>query len=181
MTIVVVVKPGKLSKMLNQRLFALLQPCHTLLSPTIKIWLLGNRVNIAYPYHYIHIEHTSLTAIFSTWIHTCTMSCSSCTQTLNVCLTHKHTHMCTHTHTHTHVHTNTHTHTQNFCSRAVQECLGSCLTNKYSEGYAGQRYYGGNEYIDEIETLCQKRALEVYGLSPDNWGINVQPYSGGWA
>lgn len=67
---------------------------------------------------------------------------------------------------------------ENFCSRAVQECLGSCLTNKYSEGYAGQRYYGGNEYIDEIETLCQKRALEVYGLSPDKWGINVQPYSG---
>ncbi|XP_064397822.1 serine hydroxymethyltransferase, mitochondrial-like isoform X2 [Halichondria panicea] len=67
---------------------------------------------------------------------------------------------------------------ENFCSRAVQECLGSCLTNKYSEGYPGQRYYGGNECIDEIERLCQKRALDAYGLSPDQWGVNVQPYSG---
>ena len=67
---------------------------------------------------------------------------------------------------------------QNFCSRAVQECLGSCLTNKYSEGYPGRRYYGGNEYIDEIERLCQKRALETYGLDSAKWGINVQPYSG---
>lgn len=40
------------------------------------------------------------------------------------------------------------------------------------------RYYGGNEYIDEIELLCQKRALETYGLSPEEWGCNVQPYSG---
>lgn len=40
------------------------------------------------------------------------------------------------------------------------------------------RYYGGNEYIDEIELLCQKRALETYGLSADEWGVNVQPYSG---
>lgn len=67
---------------------------------------------------------------------------------------------------------------QNFCSRAVQECLGSCLTNKYSEGYPGRRYYGGNEYIDEMERLCQKRALETYGLDSAKWGINVQPYSG---
>lgn len=40
------------------------------------------------------------------------------------------------------------------------------------------RYYGGNEYIDEVERLCQKRALEAYGLNPDEWGVNVQPYSG---
>lgn len=40
------------------------------------------------------------------------------------------------------------------------------------------RYYGGNEYIDEIELLCQKRALETYGLNPEEWGVNVQPYSG---
>lgn len=40
------------------------------------------------------------------------------------------------------------------------------------------RYYGGNEFIDEIELLCQKRALETYGLSADEWGVNVQPYSG---
>ena len=58
------------------------------------------------------------------------------------------------------------------------ECLGSCLTNKYSEGYPGHRYYGGNEYIDEIEELCKKRALEAYHLDPAKWGVNVQPYSG---
>lgn len=40
------------------------------------------------------------------------------------------------------------------------------------------RYYGGNEYIDEMERLCQKRALEVFKLNPDEWGVNVQPYSG---
>jgi glycine hydroxymethyltransferase len=40
------------------------------------------------------------------------------------------------------------------------------------------RYYGGNEYIDEIEILCQKRALEAYRLDPAQWGVNVQPYSG---
>lgn len=40
------------------------------------------------------------------------------------------------------------------------------------------RYYGGNEFIDEIELLCQRRALEVYKLNPEEWGVNVQPYSG---
>lgn len=40
------------------------------------------------------------------------------------------------------------------------------------------RYYGGNEFIDEIETLCQNRALQTYGLNPEEWGVNVQPYSG---
>ncbi|CAI8057544.1 Serine hydroxymethyltransferase, mitochondrial [Geodia barretti] len=67
---------------------------------------------------------------------------------------------------------------ENFTSRAVMECVGSCLTNKYSEGYPGQRYYGGNEFIDEIETLCQNRSLQVYGLDPGKWGVNVQPLSG---
>jgi len=67
---------------------------------------------------------------------------------------------------------------ENFTSRAVQECLGSCLTNKYSEGMVGQRYYGGNEHIDSIERLCQTRALEAFGLDPAAWGVNVQPYSG---
>jgi len=67
---------------------------------------------------------------------------------------------------------------ENFTSRAVMECLGSCLTNKYAEGLPGHRYYGGNEYIDQVETLCQKRALEAYGLDPTEWGVNVQPYSG---
>jgi len=67
---------------------------------------------------------------------------------------------------------------ENFTSRAVMECLGSCLTNKYAEGIPGKRYYGGNEYIDQIEVLCQKRALAAYGLSEDEWGVIVQPYSG---
>ncbi|KAK9885251.1 hypothetical protein WA026_010750 [Henosepilachna vigintioctopunctata] len=67
---------------------------------------------------------------------------------------------------------------ENFTSMAVLQCLGSCLTNKYSEGMPGQRYYGGNEYIDKIELLAQKRSLEAYGLSPEEWGVNVQPLSG---
>lgn len=67
---------------------------------------------------------------------------------------------------------------ENFTSRAVLETLGSCLTNKYSEGYPGARFYGGNEIIDKIESLCQARALAAFGLSPDEWGVNVQPYSG---
>ena len=48
------------------------------------------------------------------------------------------------------------------------------LIDKYSEGYPGARYYGGNEHIDESERLCQKRALETFGLSEDEWGVNVQ-------
>lgn len=67
---------------------------------------------------------------------------------------------------------------ENFASRAVLEALGSCLTNKYSEGYPGARYYGGNVFIDEIENLCIKRCLEAYRLDPAKWGVNVQPYSG---
>jgi hypothetical protein len=41
-----------------------------------------------------------------------------------------------------------------------------------------RRYYGGTEFIDELETLCQKRALQAYHLDPQCWGVNVQPYSG---
>jgi glycine hydroxymethyltransferase len=67
---------------------------------------------------------------------------------------------------------------ENFTSTAVMECLGSCLTNKYSEGLPHARYYGGNEIVDQVEILCQKRALQAYGLEEDNWGVNVQPYSG---
>lgn len=67
---------------------------------------------------------------------------------------------------------------ENFTSRAVLEALGSCLSNKYSEGYPGVRYYGGNEYIDEIELLTQKRALEAFGLNSNEWGVNVQSLSG---
>ncbi len=67
---------------------------------------------------------------------------------------------------------------ENFCSRAALEAQGSCLSNKYSEGYPGQRYYGGTEVIDRVEKLCQDRALEAYRLDPENWGVNVQPLSG---
>ena len=58
------------------------------------------------------------------------------------------------------------------------DALGSCLINKYSEGYPGARYYGGNEIIDKIERLCQERALKAYRLDPNEWRVNVQPYSG---
>merc|ERR1719510_999432 len=67
---------------------------------------------------------------------------------------------------------------ENFTSRAVMECLGSALTNKYSEGQPGARYYGGNEIIDKVENLCQARALAAFGLKDKEWGVNVQPYSG---
>ncbi|XP_029190504.2 LOW QUALITY PROTEIN: serine hydroxymethyltransferase, mitochondrial-like [Acropora millepora] len=67
---------------------------------------------------------------------------------------------------------------ENFCSRAALEAMGSCLNNKYSEGYPGQRYYGGTQIIDKIERLVQKRALEAFNLDPKEWGVNVQPYSG---
>ncbi|KAJ2184980.1 glycine hydroxymethyltransferase shm1, partial [Coemansia sp. RSA 532] len=48
---------------------------------------------------------------------------------------------------------------ENFTSQAVMEANGSALTNKYSEGLPGARYYGGNEYVDQLERLCQERAL----------------------
>ena len=87
------------------------------------------------------------------------------------------------------------------------EALGSCMTNKYSEGRPNARYYGGNEFIDKAELLCevrlsllglqaltadqpitrlhasplpsvQKRALDLFKLDPSEWGVNVQPLSG---
>ena len=61
------------------------------------------------------------------------------------------------------------------------EANGSILTNKYSEGLPNARYYGGNEWIDELEQLCRKRALEAFHLDPAKWGVNVQPYSGSTA
>ncbi|GAB7343469.1 hypothetical protein MBLNU457_1490t1 [Dothideomycetes sp. NU457] len=67
---------------------------------------------------------------------------------------------------------------ENVTSRAVFDALGSPMSNKYSEGYPGARYYGGNEHIDEIELLCQKRALETFDLDPEKWGVNVQCLSG---
>jgi len=67
---------------------------------------------------------------------------------------------------------------ENFTSKAVLQALGSVMSNKYSEGYPGARYYGGNEFIDQSENLCRQRALEAYGLNPTEWGVNVQSLSG---
>jgi len=67
---------------------------------------------------------------------------------------------------------------ENYTSRAVMQTVGSMLINKYAEGYPGARYYGGNEFIDQSEQLCQKRALETFDLDPEKWGVNVQALSG---
>lgn len=67
---------------------------------------------------------------------------------------------------------------ENYPSRAVRLALGSLLTAKYSEGYAGRRYYAGNAIIDDIELLAQERARKVFRLSHKKWHVNVQPYSG---
>src|SRR3989339_298883 len=63
---------------------------------------------------------------------------------------------------------------ENFVSPAVLEALGSICTNKYSEGYPGKRYYGGNEWIDKIEQLAIDRAKQIFGAEH----VNVQPLSG---
>lgn len=63
---------------------------------------------------------------------------------------------------------------ENFTSKAVREAVGSVLTNKYAEGYPGKRYYGGCEFIDEIEQLAIDRAKQLFGAA---WA-NVQPHSG---
>ncbi|PRT53581.1 Serine hydroxymethyltransferase, cytosolic [Wickerhamiella sorbophila] len=67
---------------------------------------------------------------------------------------------------------------ENLTSLAVIEAVGTPMCNKYSEGYPGARYYGGNQHIDQIETLCQQRALEAFHLDPTKWGVNVQTLSG---
>ncbi|EFX00920.1 serine hydroxymethyltransferase [Grosmannia clavigera kw1407] len=67
---------------------------------------------------------------------------------------------------------------ENVTSRAVFDALGSPMSNKYSEGYPGARYYGGNQHIDEVELLCQKRALTAFHLDSERWGVNVQCLSG---
>lgn len=63
---------------------------------------------------------------------------------------------------------------ENYTSAAVMEAMGSILTNKYSEGYARKRYYGGNEFIDDIELLAMERAKKLFKVPH----ANVQPYSG---
>ncbi|CBZ24997.1 putative serine hydroxymethyltransferase [Leishmania mexicana MHOM/GT/2001/U1103] len=67
---------------------------------------------------------------------------------------------------------------ENLTSKAVLECLGSTLTNKYAEGEPGNRYYGGTAFVDMVENLAKKRALSAFSLDPEEWGVNVQPYSG---
>ena len=63
---------------------------------------------------------------------------------------------------------------ENYVSRAVLEATGSIFTNKYSEGYAGKRYYEGQQFVDPLETLAQERACALFGAEH----ANVQPYSG---
>ena len=66
---------------------------------------------------------------------------------------------------------------ENFVPRAVLECQGSVLTNKYAEGYPGRRYYGGCEVVDVAESLAIERAKAVF----DAQWANVQPHSGAQA
>ncbi len=66
---------------------------------------------------------------------------------------------------------------ENFTSPAVMQAMGSCLTNKYAEGYPGKRYYGGCEVVDEVEQLAIDRLKEIFGAA---WA-NVQPHSGAQA
>lgn len=67
---------------------------------------------------------------------------------------------------------------ENYCSTDALEALGSVFDNKYSEGYPHARYYGGNQVVDQLETLAQERALKLFGLSGKKWHVNVQPWSG---
>ncbi|KOM31362.1 hypothetical protein LR48_Vigan01g091700 [Vigna angularis] len=71
-----------------------------------------------------------------------------------------------------------HLHSHQSKLQTAHSALGSALTNKYSEGMPDNRYYGGNEFIDQIENLCRSRALEAFHLDPSWWGISVQPHSG---
>ncbi len=66
---------------------------------------------------------------------------------------------------------------ENFVSPAVMAAMGTCLTNKYAEGYPGKRYYGGCEYVDIVEELARQRACELFGADH----ANVQPHSGAQA
>src|SRR5579863_6696287 len=63
---------------------------------------------------------------------------------------------------------------ENYVSGAVLAATGSVLTNKYSEGYPGKRYYEGQKYVDQVEQLCIERAKALFGAEH----ANVQPYSG---
>src|SRR5437868_8992947 len=66
---------------------------------------------------------------------------------------------------------------ENYTSQAVMEAQGSCLTNKYAEGYPNKRYYGGCHFVDLIETQAIERAKKLFGVE----SANVQPHSGSQA
>ena len=66
---------------------------------------------------------------------------------------------------------------ENFVSDQVMQAMGSCLTNKYAEGYPGKRYYGGCEVVDQSEQIAIDRLKEIFGAE---WA-NVQPHSGAQA
>ena len=66
---------------------------------------------------------------------------------------------------------------ENFTSRAVMAAQGSCMTNKYAEGYPGHRYYGGCEHVDVVEDIARERAKKLFGADH----ANVQPHSGAQA
>ena len=66
---------------------------------------------------------------------------------------------------------------ENFVSDQVMQAMGSCLTNKYAEGYPGKRYYGGCQYVDQVEQIAIDRACKLFGAKY----ANVQPLSGAQA
>jgi glycine hydroxymethyltransferase len=66
---------------------------------------------------------------------------------------------------------------ENYTSAAVMEAAGTCLTNKYAEGYPGRRYYGGCEFVDEVEDLARNRLKHLFGAEH----VNVQPHAGSQA
>ena len=63
---------------------------------------------------------------------------------------------------------------ENYVSPAVRETMATVLTNKYSEGYPGKRYYGGNQFIDNVENIARERAKKLFSAEH----VNVQPLSG---
>jgi len=67
---------------------------------------------------------------------------------------------------------------ENYVSKEVMQAVGSVFMNKYAEGQTGKRYYHGNQNIDAVENLCKSRALDVFGLSENDWHVNVQAVTG---